>query len=121
MKLEGQVKVVEEVRDKIVNSKLPFFLKKDALAGKHFMLNNGEKSREYCQVYIVRVNGTSIAVKLEFDRRYGKGEVHIRDDKIFKLLTGVKGLEHSLSRLRPFYTRRHRGEFLKSMDQLLGV
>ena len=101
MKLWGKVSVIEELEQVIIKE------------GNHRLGRDGgingsgqgdDRSRVFSRLYELQLNGTMVAVKLGFDYRDMTGEVHIRDDKIWKVAVQMPGLVVPFSRLKPFYT-----------------
>lgn len=130
MKLWGKVSVIEELEQVItryVKHSLDL-ITKDYEAGKitkvtydrligileKAMIKDGGignsglggdmRSRVFSRLYELQLNGTMVAVKLGFDYRDMTGEVHIRDDKIWKVAVQMPNLVEPFSRLKPFYT-----------------
>lgn len=112
------MKNIEQI-EKLIKEGTRHKLNKDGAQGIHSMLGDNTHSRVYSKQYLIFTNGFTIAVKLGFDYRDDTGDIHLRDDKAWKLAAVIPDMANSMSRLYPIYSTKRRGEFLKAMDKLL--
>lgn len=98
MRLKGKLKVVEEIEQRIINNA-------NCLRYKPNVLDD-VKSGLCTRQYMIDTKPSLATVKLILDYRDNSGEVHIKDDKIWKLAHALPNLIELMCRLEPYY--RHR-------------
>lgn len=118
MKFQGNVKHIERIEE-LITTGTKHKISKDGTSGIHSMIGDNSQSRVFCRQYLIFANGATLAVKLGFDYRSQTGDIHIRDDKAWKLAVIIPQFAIAMSKLYPIYSRQGRGQFLKAMDKLL--
>ena len=98
MKLKGNIKVIEEIEDSIKSNQSCHRYEANIL--------DDIKSGLCIRQYVVNTRPSLAMVKLILDYRVSTGEVHIKDDKIWKLADTMPDLIKPLCKLKPYY--RHR-------------
>ena len=120
MRYKGDIKVIEEIQE-LFTSKAKYYVTKDGAGGQHTTLKDDSHSRVFSREFLLFLNelGT-VSVKLGFDYRDKSGEIHMRDDKAWRIAATLPDFALLMYKLEPFYhnRQRYRGEFMKSMDKL---
>lgn len=121
MRLNGKVEIIEEV-ERLIIAKSKCFKNKNGSEGLHSQLNDDSSSRVFVRQYAVNVNGHLISVRMQFDYRSKTGQVQIKDEKVWKLITAIPSMARLFNKLHPSYVRGyHRRDGLRgSMDRLFG-
>ncbi len=98
MKLKGSVNVVEGVERIIVEKAHCLRYKPNVLDS----IKTGQCQRQY----VVDTKPTLAVIKLVFDYRSGKGEIHIKDDKIWKFANALPEVSGLMGELKPYYRNK---------------
>ncbi len=98
MKLRGKIKVVEAIEHIIK-------VKAHCLRYKPNVMDD-IKSGVCQRQYVVDTEPTLAVIKLWYDYRVDVGEVHIKDDKIWKFANALPEVSELMSKLEPYY--RHK-------------
>lgn len=106
MKLKGSIKVVETIEQLIIRHV-------NCMRYKASLMDD-IKTGVSCRQYVVDTEPTLAIVKLFFDYREDKGEVVIKDDKIWKIANVLPEIAKPMCELKPYF--RHRW---LSQDELL--
>lgn len=118
MRYKGNIENIICIED-LITKNLPYRVNKDGSAGIHTQLKEETPSRQFVKCYMVKANSHQIAVKLEFDYRYGSGELSVKDNRIWALAAALPDICSELAKMRPIYTKHKRGEMMQALDKLL--
>ncbi len=110
MKFRGKVEVIEELNKLLTEG-----------GARIHRDGAGSSSKCFHRVFEIQLDGTLANVSLGFDYRINEGQVLVRDDKAWRIAALNHRFAILMSKLKPYYTPRERGEFLKAVDKLLGA
>lgn len=118
MKYKGKIETVKALETAIAES-IRGRVQQSGHTGEYKDMGGEKQSRLFTKKLRMVVNGASFLIKLQYDYRYGTGEVYLRDKEAWLLAQVIPGFSECMAKLRPFYTKPGRSEIMRALDKVL--